>query len=328
VEPPCAAARSAGVTRFTLFPEQASSVAGQVDLLLLFLVAVSLFFTALIAGLILVFMVRFRRRPGGDHVPDAHGSLVLEGLWTAIPFALTMVMFFWGASLYATLRNAPLDALPIHVVGKQWMWKLQHMEGRREINELHVPVGRPVELTMTSEDVIHSFFVPAFRVKQDVVPGRYTTVWFEATKPGTYHLFCAEYCGTLHSGMIGRIVALEPAAFQQWLAGAQPGEADVPVAVAGENVFRAQGCGTCHRADGSGQGPSLDGIFGKRIALASGETILADEGYLRESILHPQARMVAGYQAVMPTYQGLVSEEDVMRLVAYVKSLRAGEGGS
>jgi cytochrome c oxidase subunit II len=315
------------MTRFSLFPEQASSVAGQVDLLLLFLVVVSLFFVALIAGLILVFMIRFRRRPGGNHVPDAHGSLALEGLWTAIPFAITMVMFFWGASLYATLRRAPDDALPIHVVGKQWMWKLQHMAGRREINELHVPVGRPVELTMTSEDVIHSFYVPAFRVKQDVVPGRYSTVWFEATKPGTYHLFCAEYCGTLHSGMIGRIVALEPAAFEQWLAGAQLGEADVPVAVAGENVFRAQGCGTCHRADGSGQGPSLDGVFGKRIALASGETILADEGYLRESILHPQARIVAGYQAVMPTYQGLVSEEDVMRLVAYVKSLRAGEGG-
>jgi cytochrome c oxidase subunit 2 len=252
---------------------------------------------------------------------------VLEGLWTAIPFAITMIIFFWGASLYATLRRAPDDALPILVVGKQWMWKLQHMSGRREINELHVPVGRPVELTMTSEDVIHSFFVPAFRVKQDAVPGRYTTVWFEATKAGTYHLFCAEYCGTLHSGMIGQVVAMEPAAFEQWLAGAQPGGADVPVAVAGENVFRAQGCGTCHRTDGSGQGPSLAGVFGKQIALASGETLVADEGYLRESILHPQARIVAGYQPVMPTYQGLVSEEDVMRLVAYVKSLRAGEGG-
>jgi cytochrome c oxidase subunit 2 len=202
------------------------------------------------------------------------------------------------------------------------------MEGRREINELHVPAGRPVKLTMTSEDVIHSFYVPAFRVKQDAVPGRYSTVWFEATKPGTYHLFCAEYCGTLHSGMIGSVVVMEPAAFETWLAGQQPGEAQVPVAVAGENVFRAQGCGTCHRADGSGQGPSLAGLFGRSVTLASGATVLADEGYLRESIVNPEAKIVAGYQPVMPTFQGLLSEEDVMRLIAYVKSLRANEGGS
>jgi len=181
---------------------------------------------------------------------------------------------------------------------------------------------------MTSEDVIHSFYVPAFRVKQDAVPGRYSSLWFEATKAGEYHLFCAEYCGTLHSGMIGRIVAMEPAAFEAWLAGQQPGEANVPVAVAGENVFRAQGCGTCHRADGSGQGPSLAGAFGKAVKLANGDSLVVDEGYIRESILNPQAKIVQGYQPVMPTYQGLLSEEDVMRLIAYVKSLRAGEGGS
>jgi cytochrome c oxidase subunit 2 len=208
------------------------------------------------------------------------------------------------------------------------MWKLQHMAGRREINELHVPIGRPVRLNMTSEDVIHSFYVPAFRVKQDAVPGRYSSLWFEATKAGEYHLFCAEYCGTLHSGMIGRIVAMEPAAFEAWLAGEQPGEANVPVAVAGENVFRAQGCGTCHRADGSGQGPSLAGAFGKTVKLANGDSLVVDEGYIRESILNPQAKVVEGYRPVMPTYQGLLSEEDVMRLIAYVKSLRAGEAGS
>jgi cytochrome c oxidase subunit 2 len=316
------------VTRFSLLPAQASTVAGQTDLLLLFLVAVSAFFTLLIAGSIVFFMVRYRRRPGVDHAPNAHGSLMLEATWTAIPFAIAMVMFFWGASLYATLRRAPDDALSIHVVGRQWMWKLQHMEGRREINELHVPVGRPVELTMTSEDVIHSFFVPAFRIKQDVVPGRYTTAWFEATKPGTYHLFCAEYCGTLHSGMIGRVVVMEPAAFERWLAGEEAGAAAVPVAKAGEEIFRVNACGTCHRADGSGQGPALEGVFNKTVTLASGETVLADEGYLRESILRPQTRIVAGYQPLMPTYQGLISEEDVMRLVAYVKSLQQPEGGS
>ncbi len=312
---------------FRLFPEQASTIAPQVDALLFFLIGLSLFFSLLIAGLIVVFMVRYRRRPGGDHVPDIHGSLALEGLWTAIPFVLAMTVFFWGASIFATMQRPPDNALEVHVVGKQWMWKLQHMEGRREINELHVPVGRAVKLLMTSEDVIHSFYVPEFRVKQDAVPGRYSSIWFEATKPGTYHLFCAEYCGTLHSGMIGRIVAMEPAAFEAWLGGRQAG-ANVPIEVDGEGIFRAQGCGTCHRADGSGQGPALQGVFGKTVTLASGQTLVADEGYLRESILDPNAQIVAGYTSVMPTFQGLLSEEDVMRLIAYVKSLKAGEGGS
>jgi len=316
------------MTNFRLWPEQASTIAPQTDALLLFLLGVSLFFSLLIAGLIVFFMVRYRRQPGGDHAPDVHGSLALEATWTVIPFVIAMAMFFWGASIFAAIQHAPKDAMPINVVGKQWMWKLQHLEGRREINELHVPIGRPVKLTMTSEDVIHSFYVPAFRVKQDAVPGRYSTVWFEATKAGTYHLFCAEYCGTLHSGMIGRIVAMEPAAFEVWLAGQEPGAANVPVAVAGEAVFRAQACGTCHRPDGTGQGPPLAGIFGKTVRLQSGETVVADEGYLRESILNSQAKIVAGYQPVMPTFQGLLSEEDVMRLIAYVKSLKAGGGGS
>ena len=312
------------MTRFALFPEQASTIAPQTDALLYFLLGLSLFFGLLIAGLIVVFMVRYRRRPEVDYVPETHGSLLLEGLWTGIPFAIAMALFFWGASLFATIRHPPDDAIRIDVVGKQWMWKLQHLEGRREINELHVPVGRPVVLTMTSEDVIHSFFVPAFRVKQDVVPGRYTTVWFEATKAGEYHLFCSQYCGTLHSGMIGRIVAMEPAEFEAWLGGG--GQANVPLEVAGEALFRANGCDTCHRPDGTGQGPSLVGLYGKHVTLASGATVVADEGYIRESIVLPQAKIVAGYQPVMPTFQGLLSEEDVMKLIAYVKSLKAGGG--
>ena len=316
------------MTRLPLFPEQASTMAPQTDALLFFLLAVSAFFILLIATAIVVFMVVYRRRPGVDHAPDAHGSVALEGTWTAIPFVLAMIMFFWGASLYAKIRRPPDDALQVQVVGKQWMWKLQHLEGRREINELHVPVGRPVQLTMTSEDVIHSFYVPAFRVKQDVLPGRYTTLWFQATKQGEYHLFCAEYCGTLHSGMIGRIVVMDPAEYEAWLSGQQPGQANVSVTQAGEELFRTQACGTCHRADGSGQGPVLNGVAGKRVALASGETVVADDAYLRESILNPQAKVVAGYQPVMPTFQGLLSEEDVMRLIAYVKSLKATEGGS
>jgi cytochrome c oxidase subunit 2 len=316
------------VTRVPLFPEAASTFAPATDHLLFFLLGVSGFFALLVAGLILYFMIRYRRRPGGDHAPETHGSLALEATWTGIPLAVAMVIFFWGASLYATIERPPDGALRVNVVGKQWMWKLQHMSGRREINELHMPVGRPVELTMTSEDVIHSFYVPEFRVKQDAVPGRYTTLWFQATRAGEYHLFCAEYCGTLHSGMIGRIVVMEPAAFEAWLGGTTPGEANVPVEVAGEAVFRAQGCGTCHRADGSGQGPALQGLFGRTVALDGGGSVVADEGYVRESILNPQAKIVAGYKPVMPTFQGLVSEEDVMRLVAYVKSLKTAGSGS
>ncbi len=305
-----------------LFPEQASSLASQVDGLLFFLLAVTGFFTLLIAGSIMVFMLRYRRH-ADDEIPEAvHGSLALEVVWTVIPFIIAMVIFFWGASLYATIRRAPDDAINIDVVGKQWMWKVQHMEGRREINELHIPVGKPVKLTLTSEDVIHSFFVPAFRTKQDAVPGRYTSSWFEATKAGTYHLFCAEYCGTIHSGMIGHVIAMEPAEFQAWLqSGEAGGTPAVSPAAAGEALFQAQGCGSCHAAGSGQRGPHLAGVFGSTVHFEGGGATVADENYLRESILNPQAHLVAGYQGIMPTYQGLLSEENVMQLIAYLKTL-------
>jgi cytochrome c oxidase subunit 2 len=304
-----------------LFPVQASTVAPEVDGLLYYLGAVSAFFVLLIAGLILQFMVQYRRRGDAERGAAVHGSLALEILWTSIPFAIALVAFFWGASIYAALQHPPEDAMEIHVVGKQWMWKLQHMEGRREINTLHVPVGRPVKLTMTSEDVIHSFYVPAFRIKQDVLPGRYTTTWFEATAPGEYHLFCTEYCGTLHSGMIGKVIAMDQAAFQAWLGNERaPGGS---LASAGELLFASQGCQSCHRAEAIARGPSLTGIFGTLITLEGGGTVTADEDYLRESILAPQAKIVAGYPPIMPTYQGLLSEENVLELVTYIKSLEA-----
>ena len=312
------------MSRFALFPEQASTMAAQVDALFYFLCGLTIVFSTLIAGLILRFMVAYRRRAADEVPPGVHGSLLLEAAWSVIPFGLTMVIFFWGASLYASLNRPPDDALDVHVVGHQWMWKMQHMEGRQEINELHVPVGRAVRVTMTSEDVIHSFYVPAFRVKQDAVPGRYTTVWFEATKPGVYHLFCAEYCGTLHSGMIGSVIAMEPAAFQAWLTGGAAASGDVPVVEAGEAVFQAQGCVSCHRGDARGRGPALTGLVGSTVLLRDGRRVLADEAYVRESIVNPQAKVVAGYEPVMPTYQGLLGEEDIMRLVAYVKSLAPG----
>jgi cytochrome c oxidase subunit 2 len=300
-----------------LFPEQASTIARDVDALYFFLIGVSVFFSVLIAALVVVFAVRYRRRSESDVPQPIHGSLKLELTWSLIPFALAMVIFAWGASVYLTMRRPPDDALEIFAVGKQWMWKLQHMEGRREINQLHVPVGRPVKLTMTSEDVIHSFFVPAFRVKADVLPGRYTTVWFEATKPGTYHLFCTEYCGTEHSKMIGQVVAMEPADYQVWLSGATGG----PLATAGEALFQQLGCVTCHAEVAGARGPALTGLFGKPVKMKTGRTVVADEGYLRESIVNPRANVVDGYEAIMPTFKGLVSEEGLLQLVAYIKSL-------
>lgn len=304
-----------------LFPEQASTIAERVDHLFYYLSAVAVVFVVLIAGLIINFMVRYRRRADDEHGSVLPSSAALEIVWTAIPFGIALVAFFWGASIYAALNRPPDDALDINVVGKQWMWKLQHLQGRREINTLHVPVHRPVKLTMTSEDVIHSFYVPAFRIKQDVLPGRYTTTWFEATKVGTFHLFCTEYCGTLHSGMIGKVVVMEQAEFQAWLGGKDG--AGVPVATAGERLFAVQGCTSCHRADTTGRGPLLTGVFGSDRALTTGATVVADERYLRESILNPRAKIVDSYEPIMPIYEGLLSEEQVLELIAYIKSLVA-----
>src|ERR1700687_601695 len=308
-----------------IFPEQASTVASQVDALYYFLLAVAAFFSVLIAALLIIFAIRYRRRSETERPPVIHGSLVLELTWTLIPFGLTMIMFVWGARVYVTLARPPDDALQVYVVGKQWMWKLQHLEGRREINELHVPVGRSIKLTMTSEDVIHSFFVPAFRVKQDVLPGRYTTLWFQATKPGTYHLFCAEDCGTQHSGMIGQIVVLEPAAYQTWLSG---GPASGSLASKGAALFEQLGCVTCHAGDPGARGPLLTGLFGRRVHLQNGATVVADEAYIRESVLDPQAKVVAGFQPIMPTFKGLVSEEGLVELIAYIKSLGQEDAGA
>jgi cytochrome c oxidase subunit II len=217
------------------------------------------------------------------------------------------------------MSKAPDQTLNIYVVAKQWMWKFQHLDGQREINELHVPVGRPVKLIMTSEDVIHDFFVPAFRVKADVLPGRYTNLWFEPTTPGRYHLFCAEYCGTRHSGMVGEVVVMEPTEYQVWLSG---GRAEGSLASAGEKLFQDLACNTCHLSEGQGRGPLLFGLFGKMQAQQSGETLLVDEAYLRESILNPSAQITAGFQPIMPAFQGLVSEEQLLALVEYVKSLQ------
>jgi cytochrome c oxidase subunit 2 len=304
--------------KIPLFPEEASTFAPNVDHLLFFLLAVSIFFTVLIFGAIFYFSIRYRRRSDQELPRVFHGGMALEVIWSVIPFGLTMVMFTWGASIFFHESRPPSNAMQIYVVGKQWMWKLQHMEGQREINELHIPVNRPIRLTMTSEDVIHSFFVPAFRTKQDVVPGRYSTTWFTPTKPGKYHLFCAEYCGTNHSRMIGWVYVMEPQDYQAWLSGGRPMGS---LAEDGEKLFQSLACGNCHHPDGSGRCPTLVGLYGRSVKLSTGQNVLADEAYIRESILQPNAKIVAGFQPVMPTFQGLVTEEGVLQLIEYVKSL-------
>lgn len=302
-----------------LFPDSASTMAGRVDLLYFFLVAVSSFFSLLIAGLIVYYAVKYRRR-----APDAVGAritggLVLEIAWSVIPLIIVAVIFVWGASVFFAMSRPPEDTLNVYVVGKQWMWKFQHLDGQREINELHVPVGRPVKLIMTSEDVIHDLFFPAFRVKADVIPGRYTNQWFQPTKPGRYHLFCAEYCGTRHSGMIGQVVVMEPNEFQTWLAS---GQAEGSLASVGSKLFGDLACNTCHRPDAQARGPVLEGLFGKTVQLEGGGTAAVDEAYLREAIVNPAAKITAGFQPIMPAYQGVVSEEGLLALIEYVKSLQ------
>ncbi len=303
---------------FPVFPEEASTMAGRVDALYFFLIGVSAFFVVLIATLIVYFGFRYRRRRRGEVGRPVRGGVPLEVLWTAVPVMLTMVMFVWGANLYFAMGAPPADTVDIYVVAKQWMFKFQHLAGQREIDELHVPMGRPVKLTLTSEDVIHDLYVPAFRIKADVLPGRYTTIWFTATKPGNYHFFCSQYCGTRHSGMIGQVVVMEPAQFQAWLAG---GSGEGSMASAGEKLFQDLGCITCHRADGQGRGPVLQGLYGRPVDLSNGETVIADDAYIRESILSPTAKIVAGFQPIMPTFQGVVSEDQLLQLIEYIKSL-------
>ena len=299
-----------------LWPDQASTSAGQVDALYIYLLLVAGVMTALIFFAVTVLAIKYRRVPGRE-AQQIEGSTILEIGWSIIPFFVMLTFFIWGAVIYFKERTPPADSTEIYVVAKQWMWKFEHMEGQREINELHGRTGQNIKLIMTSQDVIHSFFVPAFRLKQDVLPGRYTTLWFKATVPGHYHLFCAQYCGTMHSGMGGDIVVMTPQDYAQWIAGGT----SPPLQETGKQLFSTLGCATCHRFDVQGRGPDLTGVYNKPVLLEDGRTVIADENYVRESILNPTAKIVNGFKPVMPTFQGLVSEEQLNALVAYVKSL-------
>ena len=307
-----------------LVPESASTFSWQVDALYFYLSGVTLFFTLLISAVLIFFIIRYRRRTPYEIPRPIAGSHKLETLWTIIPFIIAMTMFGWGARVYFEQYKPPENGIEVYVVGKQWMWKIQHATGQREINELHVPVGRKIKLIMTTEDVIHDFFVPAFRTKADVVPGKYTTLWFEATKPGTYHLFCAEYCGMNHSGMTGSVIVMEPREFDNWLSG---NTSNTTPAAAGQQLFQTLGCASCHGANGEGgRGPTLAGLYGRETPLEGGQTIRADEAYIRESITNPQAKIVAGFGPIMPTFQGQVTEDQLLQLVAFIKSLPGGSG--
>ena len=307
-----------GLIELPLMPDQASSFAAEVDALYLVLVAMTLVISLGIAALEFWFAIKYRRRSAGEVPPEIHESKLLEITWIVIPLFITLGIFVWAASIYFKLYRPPKEALEIFVTGKQWMWRAQHPDGQREINALHVPLGRRVKLTMTSEDVLHAYFIPAFRTKADVVPGRYTHIWFEATKAGVYHLFCAEYCGSYHSGMIGNVTVLDPAAYQAWLSG---GEITGSPVQAGQKLFTSLACNTCHKADGQGRGPALEGLFGHEVELATGQKVTFDETYIRESILTPLNKVVKGYEPVMPTFQGQVSEESILQLIAYIKSI-------
>ncbi len=308
-------------SEFYLHPPQASTVAPEVDALYFFLVAITLVFSALVAALILYFAIRYRRSAKIDRTPF-HPSVWMEISWLILPLPLLLGIFVWSADVYFTLKRPPAGAMEFTVVAKQWMWKLQHPSGRREIDTLHVPKGQPVRLNMISQDVIHSFYVPAFRMKQDVLPGRYTQAWFEATQTGEFHLFCAEYCGTNHSRMIGRVIVMEPDEYQAWLAGGSPSESPV---VAGQRLFEQLRCDSCHLAAGGEQsrGPSLANLAGKPVTLTTGDQVTADDNYLRESILRSATKVVAGYQPIMPSYEGQIGEEQVLQLIAYIRSMGA-----
>lgn len=327
-----------------LFPEQASSIAGQIDTLYFVLIGLALAFAVPIPFIILYFTIKYHRTAEADRSNLLINNLKLEVAWAIGPLILAMGIFFWSANMYASVYGQEPDgAIEIYVIGKQWMWQAQHPQGRRENNTLHVPVGVPVRLIMTSQDVIHSFYVPAFRVKRDILPGRYTTVWFEATEVGEYHLFCAEYCGTDHSRMRGTVVVMDIDAYQRWL-GNEPEpviESTAPdnssniitdtvissgaprgsMAARGEEIFRQQECQSCHVSNGNGVGPSLVGLYDSRVQFQNGEIITADENYIRSSILDPQKWVLPGYPPVMPTYEGQLSEEELMQLIAYLKAL-------
>src|ERR1700738_1648045 len=307
------------LTNSALFPPEASAISPYMDAFYFFLIAISA--VGMIAVIILVFgfsiMFRKEKNPQATHI---EGSTLLEATWTIIPLALFMVCFVWGALLYFRIYNPPTNAMNIYIVGKQWMWKAEHPGGQHEINALHVPTGGNVQLTMISQDVFHSFSIPDFRVKREGIPGRYSTVWFNATTPGTYHIFCTQYCGTNHSVMIGEVKALSPDDSQKWT---QQSTSGMSLAQNGERLFASMGCNACHSGSAAARGPNLAGVYGSKLQLTNGSQVLVNDAYLRDAILNPSQHITAGYAPIMPTYQGQISEDGLIDLVEYIKSIQS-----
>ncbi len=309
-----------GVFFFPFWPRTASQAAGEVDHLFIFLLVICGTVAGGIFLTILYFAVKYRRRSEDEVGSQRPSPVWMELTWTVIPAMIFLFMFGWGVQVYFAIYSPQENALQVYVVGKQWMWEIQHPNGQREFNHLHVPLNQQVQLVITSQDVIHSFFVPAFRIKRDAVPGMYTTVHFRPTRAGEYHLFCAEYCGTEHSYMIGSVTVMDPQDYERWLAGAPRGE---PLAAVGQRLFVQLGCVNCH----GNIAPSLNGLYMKSVGLADGRVVIADEQYLRESILNPGAKIVGGFPNIMPTFRGIVDEVGLQALVEYIKSLGAPAAG-
>jgi len=307
--------------RSIILPTEGSAYARQVDDLYLFIILLSAFFFLLIAVSVGYFILRYRRRGPDDVTPNITHNFKLEVVWTVIPLVLVIFLFFWGFQTYMEGRVAPADALEIQVVAKQWLWQFEYPDGTRTINELHIPVGQPVKMVMSSDDVIHSFYVPSFRVKMDVLPNRYTELWFEPQEVGVNQLFCAEYCGTGHSGMLGKIYVDTPEDYQKWREQGDQSSQGMPLAELGAQLYQSRGCVACHSIDGTrGQGPSFKGIFGEPQTMADGSSVTVDENYIRESILEPQAKIVAGFQPIMPTFQGLLRDREISALIEFIKA--------
>ena len=302
-----------------LFPAEASGIAPYVDALYFFLVLMTIVGTTLVAVLLLVFSIRYRREKN-PVATQVEGSTLLEATWTIIPLAIFLLTFVWGALLYFRIYDPPANAMNIYIVGKQWMWKAEHPGGQHEINALHVPTGKPIQLTMISQDVFHSFSIPDFRIKREVIPGRYSTVWFEPTQVGTYHLFCTQYCGTQHSGMIGEVTVMTPADYKKWLEQSNSGQS---LAQNGERLFASMGCNSCHNGTAAARGPSLAGVYGSKLTLTDGRQILVDDAYLRNAILNPSEHVTAGFAPIMPTYQGQISEDGLIDLVEFIKNMQS-----
>jgi cytochrome c oxidase subunit 2 len=301
---------------FSLTPASAALSAARLDSLALCMLLLTGAVALGVLVLLVAFSVRYRAASHADRTHSPSSNLPLEISWTVIPLLLFLGLYVWGAIDYVSLYRPAPGAMPVFVVAKQWMWKAEHRNGRREVNELHVPVGRPVRMVMTSQDVIHSFFVPAFRVKQDVVPGRYTSITFTPSKAGEYHLFCAEFCGTGHAIMEGKVIAMMPADFARWLT---EGAHEQGMAARGFALFRQYGCSGCHGAGSNVHAPDLTGLLGRRVHLADGRELTADEPYVRDSILVPSKDVVAGYAPIMPSFAGQVTEEDLLAIIEYIR---------